>query len=416
MNTFYFILLKKTRFYNFPKIFEIINDKTDKKSSLFNYNEDFTENNDIIDILIYYEIVDIINEIIANNKTPDNSISIDSFINKTHKKFNIFDKFKKNIFLTYDKKEEFTDIFQSSQKTYHVLNRFVFNYKMKKTPTFVSTDLYMSPIEETQKNVISIIQNDKKYLFTIQNLINIIESSLCNSPYFISTPLPIKNPYTNIPFEKWILYNIYFQLRFIMINIHPVFHAYFMTNFNLLEFREENDELINKYSVEQYIKTVDDKTRYELCFEMIDKYDYLGYLNIHPEFPPKMLIEIMKPYIELYIETLYSSSKYYKTEVLRKQLNKFIRHNVKFGRIKINHIMKQHIFNDNHPKYTKYEYNSTFNSHYKTTENDFITPESIYNCVPRLFDIDLNNTYQNEEYNDDNEYEDEDEDNDMEID
>jgi hypothetical protein len=409
MNTFYYILLKNTRFNDFQVFKEVIEKNREKShydlfDSIMMFLDKRHKNDDIMEHLIYYEVFEEMKKqchhqekytfdkrsfkssppknIEQQQKQTPEQISA----NKIQKKFNIINKIDETKFLSYEKKEKYRNIFQKSQSVYHILNRLVARYRMKKIPIFMATDLYMNPIEETQKNVITIIQNNKKYLFTVQNMIHIIETALCNSPYFFSTPLSIKNPYTNIPFEKSILYAIYFQLRETMMNIHPIFHAYFITNFNLLQFREENEALIHKHYLAQYVKNIDDDTGYNLVMEMMSSYDYLRYITIHRDFPRKILIEIMRPYITIYIETVYVSNSYsyYKSQILRKHLNKFLLFNVDFGRKNVKMVDGKLVttFNDNHPKFSLCNKNDYSKSHCEIEDEIFKTSETIYRSVP----------------------------------
>jgi hypothetical protein len=409
MNTFYYILLKNTRFNDFQVFKEVIEKNREKShydlfDSIMMFLDKRHKNDDIMEHLIYYEVFEEMKKqchhqekytfdkrslkssppknIEQQQKQTPEQISA----NKIQKKFNIINKIDETKFLSYEKKEKYRNIFQKSQSVYHILNRLVARYRMKKIPIFMATDLYMNPIEETQKNVITIIQNNKKYLFTVQNMIHIIETALCNSPYFFSTPLSIKNPYTNIPFEKSILYAIYFQLRETMMNIHPIFHAYFITNFNLLQFREENEALIHKHYLAQYVKNIDDDTGYNLVMEMMSSYDYLRYITIHRDFPRKRLIEIMRPYITIYIETVYVSNSYsyYKSQILRKHLNKFLLFNVDFGRKNVKMVDGKLVttFNDNHPKFSLCNKNDYSKSHCEIEDEIFKTSETIYRSVP----------------------------------
>jgi hypothetical protein len=143
-------------------------------------------------------------------------------------KFSYFKKTIDNIFISDELRKEFILTFSNIQRYYWSLNRAAFHYKMRKSKFQVKTDLILNPISETQYNVMTIMQNNTKYLFTVLDLKNIIESALSNSPYFFSTPLSIKNPYNNMPFDKSTLYNIYFFMKrgnFVLSNL---FHNYFL--------------------------------------------------------------------------------------------------------------------------------------------------------------------------------------------
>ena len=81
-----------------------------------------------------------------------------------------------------------------------------------KAKIVVDFDLCLNPIEHNNKNSICLFQENKKYYFRINDLINIINNALCNSPNFFSDTLITKNPYNNIAFNKSTLYNIYFNI------------------------------------------------------------------------------------------------------------------------------------------------------------------------------------------------------------
>jgi hypothetical protein len=118
-----------------------------------------------------------------------------------------------NSFLVYLKLDErFFSYFNKIQRTYHTLNRFAFNYKVKKAPIVVKTDMMLNELEENDKNVLCIYQNNSRYLFKLYDLLKIINMSLIHSQEFFSQPLCIKNPYNNLPFGKNILYYIHYFL------------------------------------------------------------------------------------------------------------------------------------------------------------------------------------------------------------
>ena len=151
------------------------------------------------------------------------------------------------------KQEEFIDYFYKIQKTYNTLNRFVYNYKFKKTKIVVNTDMGLNELSENDKNVISIIDNNSKYLFHANDLIKIINTSLTNSYMFFAEPKSVKNPYNNLPFNKATLYNIYFYIRYKTDYYPELLFKFFKCNFNLTKFKFLNENLLREYSIENYV-------------------------------------------------------------------------------------------------------------------------------------------------------------------
>ncbi len=158
-----------------------------------------------------------------------------------------------NIFYSDNTKNECINIFNKLQIMYRGFCKLAFIYKFKKAKLQVSTDLFLNDLKQTDKNVMTIFDSNNKYLFTIVDLVNIFYSSLCNAPYFIPSCIPCKNPYNNLPFTKANLYNIYFFLLFNTINVPTIIRNYFMCNFNLRRFENENKRLIHEHAIIRYV-------------------------------------------------------------------------------------------------------------------------------------------------------------------
>jgi len=126
-------------------------------------------------------------------------------------KFQFLESVRKNLFLNESTKEYIYTLFMKAQRAYHILNRLCYRYKFNKAPLSVKTDLFLNDIQSTQHNVMTIIQNRQRYLFTIANLRNIIENSLCHSPYHFQSRCQLR---THITICRSIrqLYIIYISL------------------------------------------------------------------------------------------------------------------------------------------------------------------------------------------------------------
>ena len=132
-----------------------------------------------------------------------------------------------------DKEKTFLSLFSKINRIYNALNKFTYMYKYKKSKLIVDTDLCLNKIESGSPHIIEIFQENKRYLFRLQELLSIINTALTNAPGFFCEPLMIKNPYNNIPFNKSTLYNIYFSIKF-NINIYSdLFFKFFRLNFDL---------------------------------------------------------------------------------------------------------------------------------------------------------------------------------------
>lgn len=297
-----------------------------------------------------------------------------------------------------EEREEFIQYFYKIQKTYHTLNRLCYNYKVRKSKIVVDTDLQLNNININNKNVISIYHNQSRYLFKIEDLLKIIYTSLTNTYLFFSEPIPIKNPYNNIPFGKSILYYIYFQIinNFKILytkNYHlDIFFKFKECNFNMTKFVNNYEYILREFSIKNYIINSTKIQLKEDINRMINFYNNAiansrSKIIIDKDFPIEDLIRIMKPYLYLYLSYNYSLIPNFKLECknkLYKKLYEFQKFNPAFGRkifvlkyIKINGKLKKHIphinFNSKHKKFCVYDNNNFMTNHlsYTYREDNF---------------------------------------------
>ena len=263
-------------------------------------------------------------------------------------KFIFFYETINSIFLE-DKKELFIDYFCKVQKTYKALNKFLYIYKFKKSKIVVNTDMALNQIYINQKNIICLFQNDVKYLFNVNDLINIINTSLTNNHLFFSEPLCVKNPYNNLPFSKSTLYNIYLFIKFKTYFLPVLFFNFFYCDFNLECFKNKHEYLLRQHSIENYVYKSPSNILVKEIKKMIKSFNNncikrnLKYkILIDEDFPSDTLIKIMRPYLLIDFYSNYSLLNYKKIEmsnILKVLLIRFNKFNPQFGRKKIKIVM-----------------------------------------------------------------------------
>jgi len=239
-------------------------------------------------------------------------------------------------------KEDFELIFCNIQKTYYAFQKLSFLYKLKKAKYVVVEDLCLNPISLDLKDVICIFQNNNKYLFRARELIKIIENALTNAPGFFCDPLKIKNPYNNIPFNKSTLYNIYFFIKYKTNIFSEIYHRFFRCNFNMTKFFMENESLLREYAIDNYLRNASTISLYMDAMEMLDAYNSepeiisgRNEILIDNNFPKKELVEIMKPYLKLYLNFIYNMTnikRHHCKRTLMQKLRRFNQYNKTFGR------------------------------------------------------------------------------------
>ncbi len=267
-------------------------------------------------------------------------------------KFEHFSMVSGLTFISDEVKKYITNLHIRSQRHYSALCRFAHIFKVKHAPIIMNTDLYLNELRITDRNVIVLLQNNYRYLFAITDLNKIIETSLCNSPYFISEPIPIKNPYNKMPFSKSDLYNIYFQIKDRLMRTPDILYQFFLSNFNLTKFKRNNQVLIREKYIHRFIENEDKETQLDYIYNVLS---FNTNIKIDDDFPDDDLVRIFKPYLRLYLEMNYSidSSVRHRSKcLLMHKLHIFHMHNPQFGRrlykVKNKRVVGEATFNCDH--------------------------------------------------------------------
>ena len=284
---------------------------------------------------------------LENDKKMKTSLIFSIMINDSYHfkdRYKQYNKFLNNFLITNS--DEYIDFYKTTfnkiQRIYNILNRFVYNYKFKKAKIIVNTDMCLNELHEGDKNVISIIQNNGKYLFNIKDLINIIETSLTSSYSFFVQPKKIRNPYNNVAFNKSTLYNIYFFIKFNTNYYSDLLYKFFECNFNMGTFKVTYEYILREYIIKHYVyKSASNVLQYEIM-HMIEEFNELCMLakipnriKIDKDFPKDRLIKIMRPYLFLFCKALYSyhpSDKISFSNYFKKGLLRFNNFNPDFGK------------------------------------------------------------------------------------
>jgi hypothetical protein len=320
------------------------------------------------------------------------------------RKFKLLQSIIENIFCSEQFKEQILDLFCSIQKVERALSKFAYVYKYKKATIKIKTDMYLNPIKFGDKNVMCIFddKNSCSYLFTINDLIQIIKKSLIHSPNFFSDPSESKNPYTNLPFNKSTLYNIYFfikQKNFIM---PTLIQNFFIENFDLENFRKNNTQIIRECAIKDFVDNIEPSEAEIYISTMLKSYRKKKH-NIDFDFPKNKLLEIMRPYLHYYFIASYSLCMEKRHEYFHKlfyKLKRFFDFNPCFGRRyckmqrastdcqinpfdPINKIKKRIvIFDDDHIHFHE-KANNTFLTSHKKTDGYLEEDEDESNNQPR---------------------------------
>lgn len=400
MKTFFYILQKciKSKQFTYPdKIFE--------PYSIHNY-EPIHLNISAYIYLLLYDIYYI----------QSKSTIINPYLKSANAKMSSLNAILNNIFISNELKEKILDIFCEAQRTYISLTKLALLYKHKKLPLVVTDDLLLLPLDINHPATFVLIQNKSRYLFSMNDLVNIIETAICNAPDFFASPMAPKNPYNNQKFNTATLCNVYFKMKKGVCKFSLIIHLFFLECFVKRNFYIKNEAFLREYSIRKYVYTSPNQTLYHSIIILLTTSYHTNKLVIHPEFSKDLLVNIFRPYLLYYYLIHYSIKGTEKIQIYKKQLHiklrKFYEYNTLFGRKICVGVRKQKgnkkpfsfKFNSNHINF----YNITIDS---KTAYDKMFDSVSHRCVSSQLDSDelfysneLNRMDDDDEYDTDYEY------------
>ena len=242
-----------------------------------------------------------------------------------------------NIFLSHNNKQILKNLIITTQKHYNAFSRLAYIIKYKRSKTVVTDDLTMNPLDISHQSTFILMQKGVKYMFHVNDLINIIETSLSNAPNFFVSPLVAKNPYNNEVLGKSALYNIYFKMKSLPRLISLLFHQYFLCDFNMERFLLNNEPALKDNAIKRHVYNSPDITLQPSILIMLRNNLYTRRFTIHEDFPKNKLVDIFKPFLYLFLTINYDYSNteriHYYTNKLFVKLKRFYEYNQFFGRI-----------------------------------------------------------------------------------
>lgn len=247
-----------------------------------------------------------------------------------------------NPFINDDKKNILINLFNKAQKVYWGFTKLALIYKNKKTKMCdITESLYGVPFESCKKNnIITLIENNRKYKFRVNELLKLWKTALETSEGFVPNPkIPI-NPYTGLKFSRANLYNIYFFVKFNTIyNIPALCNIYFSLAFDKKLFRKKVFPFLREKAIAAYLEKSDADTLFYDCVNMLraNKKIFKN-SNVNEQMSRKYrleLVSILKDILRNYLFSMFSVNPCVKKEhmkLFQSKTKNFMSQHPTFGR------------------------------------------------------------------------------------
>lgn len=272
------------------------------------------------------------NRILAQHNRTNQCPILETYLSFSYDVNQIWRELTNNRFIPNKEKDSFMEVYAKSRRTYIGFSRLATLWRIRKAKQTITTDLYMNEIDQTHQNSIMIHQNNTNYWFSLSNLLNQIETALMNSPCYFAEPLEPKNPYTNIPFPKSTLYNIYFKHKSSTFLTSRIFHGFFLAEFDLYRFRIDNESTLREMSIQKHLHNAETDVLFNEILSMCRVFR----IRVNTEVPKSELIQIMRPYFYLYMVSSYHIHGLEKSSKARtllvRQIKALRKQNPHFGR------------------------------------------------------------------------------------
>ena len=170
-------------------------------------------------------------------------------------------------------------LYIKAKKIKNSFNKFFYLFKIKKANHVTDQDLYLNPLIDFPNNQkVSILINKSIYDFRIANIINLWNDCLTKNDGLFVKPSELKNPFTNLPFKKYNLYNIFFSILHSNFIMNSLILSFFKMEFNLDLFLYINFPLLKEISIQNFIKFGHISDLYDEISNMLVEYEKdIGY-------------------------------------------------------------------------------------------------------------------------------------------
>lgn len=227
-------------------------------------------------------------------------------------------------------------VFCNIQQVYNGFARLANLFRYKRTPVQNTTDLGLNPIAPKRKTH-TFLHEGAKYIMTIPEIIQTVNAALSHvNGFFILNNYMPKNPYTNVPFSKSNLYNMYFAVKCSDFKMSSLFYSFFLYDFQLELFTTVNQNALTEYAISQYVYNSHHSLLHQDVKNMINNHGMMRQLYIDPLFPKDVLVNSMRPYLLLNLRLEYANIPEEEwadiSMKLTNSLNLFYMYNPKFGR------------------------------------------------------------------------------------
>ena len=176
-----------------------------------------------------------------------------------------------NMFISNESKQSMFDLYCINRRKNYILEKFVKKKKFNRNNKLLNeSNLYFTEnIDEIDDNKkIKIYDNLNFYIFEIEELLKLIDTSLCGFYNIYPEPKIPKNPYTNLEFNNLQLNKIYHScLEKGKMSIW--LSLYFNSEFDINKFENDNYRLLQNNAIKLFFHDISNESLHENLYRLL---------------------------------------------------------------------------------------------------------------------------------------------------
>tara|TARA_X000000368_G_scaffold418896_1_gene420587 strand:+ start:4256 stop:5587 length:1332 start_codon:yes stop_codon:yes gene_type:complete len=214
-------------------------------------------------------------------------------------------------FIDDEEKNLAEKLYLNSKKIKNNLQRFINICKNKTYKKYeYDTDLRFIPLKNYDKTeIINIIIDKTIYSFRILDLIHLLKISLYNNDNMFPTPIRLKNPYTNIYFKKYNLYNILIAFSKTKYIIPETILIYYKCDFDIAKFKESAFPILQENAIDCFVKKGPIRDLYDyiitICHDFRKETNYVIVKSSISIFKKSEMVHIFSNILKFYLKHKY---------------------------------------------------------------------------------------------------------------
>ena len=228
-----------------------------------------------------------------------------------------------NELLNEEEKRDVLDLYSVAKMLKNTFQKYIRKRNISKLTPNNNTDLYFNDIDDyPYYQTINIISDDILYRFRLSDMVNMWLKCLNNSENLFVKPIQFKNPYTNLPFKKYNLYNIFIGLTFSKYQVPYLIRQFIKNYCDITTFTLDAYPFLKDNAINDFFETAHTFDYMEQVNNMLHEFrrhiDYVYFPDDLSYRRQRRVVSYLKPILKNYLYGSYGCNPLKKIDAYSK--------------------------------------------------------------------------------------------------